>query len=689
MLLCINPIRARYADLDYHCANPSCDNVCHLAATCSGFVYPRGNARPRPLSTRIWHIHLHSATPSATSPSASPHPSSLANNSSPRPNSPSLTSLLNQGLSLADAKNLKEKCAKCSTALRSNTVPVRCSVCSKGFHQKCSTRPKASARNNLWKCEKCTNIQQNCTSKSANRDPTNSLPSQPVPSTTPNKLKIYQWNADGIRPKLLELRDHLLNSDIDILAVQELKLQKTDKTPSIESYATIRKDSNNILSGGLLLFIRTDIVFEKLDSFEKGSMEIQSIRIKVTKSSWLDLYNVYLLNTATQHTSFDPSLIKPGPSSLFLGDLNGHSQMWDPIQPQDQGGDEILDWILDNDLHILNDGSATRTSQITGNDSTPHISLCGSNWSAKSSWRLAEPIGNSDHLPIIIELNHKISYKPVIPRSARWCRNGVDWSSFTNDVETKMSNLPNEPNLSLRVSRFNDILISAATTHIGKSKPSRRSKPCITPYVRAKIRNRNHLRQTIHQNRQEWIDACREATKAINDAKTESWKNLLQDAMLNSDGPNMWKVIQGLNGTPDANSLNEAMSHNGRTITDTKSKANVFINHYARISKLKMSQSDCDIKRQFKKNIKVSSADDESCAPILMSKLQSPIKKMKGKGAAGPDNIPPLFLKSLSPLAFQEYYPSSTHLSHSLIAHESGGLPLSFHYSTLVSPLVK
>ena len=111
-------------------------------------------------------------------------------------------------------------------------------------------------------------------SESTNRGPTNSLPSQPVPSTTRNKLKIYQWNADGIRPKLLELRDRLLNSDIDILAVQESKLRKTDKTPSIEGYATIRKDRNNILGGGLLLFIRTDIVFEKLHSFEKAGMEI-------------------------------------------------------------------------------------------------------------------------------------------------------------------------------------------------------------------------------------------------------------------------------------------------------------------------------------------------------------------------------------------------------------------------------
>ena len=155
-------------------------------------------------------------------------------------------------------KNSKEKGVKCSATLRSNTVSVRCSVCSKEFYQKCSTIPKASTPDIHWKCEKCTNIQQNRTYQSTNRllpGSTNSLPSKPVPATSRNKLKIYQWNADGIRPKFIELCDHLLNSDIDVLAVQESKLRETDQTLSIEGYATIRKDQNKILGGGLLLFI--------------------------------------------------------------------------------------------------------------------------------------------------------------------------------------------------------------------------------------------------------------------------------------------------------------------------------------------------------------------------------------------------------------------------------------------------
>ena len=61
-----------------------------------------------------------------------------------------------------------------------------------------------------------------------------------------------------------------------------------------------------------------------------------------------------------------------------------------------------------------------------------------------------------------------------------------------------MQNLPDEPSLSLRISHFNDILISAATIYNGKTKPSKKSKPWTTPHVRVKISTTNRLRQTMH-----------------------------------------------------------------------------------------------------------------------------------------------------------------------------------------------
>ena len=69
-------------------------------------------------------------------------------------------------------------------------------------------------------------------------------------------------------------------------------------------------------------FIQTNVISQKLHSFEKASMEILSICLKTTKSTRLELCNVYQLTTPSQHNSFNPSLIKPCPSSLILGDLS-------------------------------------------------------------------------------------------------------------------------------------------------------------------------------------------------------------------------------------------------------------------------------------------------------------------------------------------------------------------------------
>ena len=101
-----------------------------------------------------------------------------------------------------------------------------------------------------------------------------------------------------------------------------------------------------------------------------------------------------------------------------------------------------------------------------------------------------------------------------------------------------------------------------------------------------------------------------------------------------------------MNGTPEANSPNEAMSQHGRMITDAKAKAIIFVNHYARVSNLPMSAGDRQLNRELKKHLDAPSTDDESCSKFTMRELTSAINKMKRRGAAGPDNIPPTFLKA-------------------------------------------
>ena len=126
------------------------------------------------------------------------------------------------------------------------------------------------------------------------------------------------------------------------------------------------------------------------------------------------------------------------------------------------------------------------------------------------------------------------------------------------------------------------------------------------------------------------------------------------DAISSSDPTKTWKVINSLNGSPNFSSPNEAIVHNGRTITDQKQKANIFVNHYARVSNISLTSTDRDLVRHFMKRLDQPSATADSCSPIQMSVLKAAISRVKRKGAAGPDNIPPTFLKALGTRALTE-----------------------------------
>ena len=66
-----------------------------------------------------------------------------------------------------------------------------------------------------------------------------------------------------------ELRDMLINSSIDVYAVQKSKLRKNQKMPIIEGFTTIFKDRKEFNGGGLLLFTSNNLTLEQLNSAKK------------------------------------------------------------------------------------------------------------------------------------------------------------------------------------------------------------------------------------------------------------------------------------------------------------------------------------------------------------------------------------------------------------------------------------
>ena len=139
----------------------------------------------------------------------------------------------------------------------------------------------------------------------------------------------------------------------------------------------------------------------------------------------------------------------------------------------------------------------------------------------------------------------------------------------------------------------------------------------------------------------------------IHKSKTDSWRELLEDAIAAEDDSKLLRIIKNLNGSPESNAPNEAMIHKGRVITSNKQKADLFARHYAAVSRLTFTDEERAENLYLKKILKSPSVDDSSCSAFTMSELKSAIRKMKRKGAAGPDDISPSLLKALGPKALE------------------------------------
>ena len=86
---------------------------------------------------------------------------------------------------------------------------------------------------------------------------------------------------------------------------------------------------------------------------------------------------------------------------------------------------------------------------------------------------------------------------------------------------------------------------------------------------------------------------------AINHAKEEVWRGVLEDSSNTRDDRKLYRVINSLH-EKKKNSPNEAMIHTDRCIMSDKRKADIFIKHYAGVSKTDMSKEDRTENRNLK-----------------------------------------------------------------------------------------
>ena len=139
-------------------------------------------------------------------------------------------------------------------------------------------------------------------------------------------------NINSRRNKIVDLRQVLYESELDILAVSETKLSDEFPNPQfkIEGYynpAQLRKD-RTIHGGGLIFYVKTGVPVKRVHVLEPANLEVICFEITIAKRKWL-IYSFYRSETFTPLPKLPEELkksvdmaINKYENIILMGDIN-------------------------------------------------------------------------------------------------------------------------------------------------------------------------------------------------------------------------------------------------------------------------------------------------------------------------------------------------------------------------------
>ena len=457
-------------------------------------------------------------------------------------------------------------------------------------------------------------------------------------------LKVSQWNIRHLYKNKHSLLSYCSQEKPNVICLQETWTQEKS-IPKLSGFNLIshKPRDTGTKGGGVAIFASPQTPITTIPV--QSNLEICAARIHSTSSPF-SIISLYVPPNQ-DNNQLEPLLTQalaniPAPY-LICTDLNGHHPNWGS-PTQDRRGKILNEWIIDNNLTLLNNGSPTFE---TSHSTFTHIDLTISspNLALNFNWNVHHENYTSDHFPISIEsTSHQIN--KILP-PPKFITKKADWQKFQKEL-----NLPLPPFSSPTETckKIEEALIQAAEKSIPLTDPSADPKyrkywwteDCTTA-LREKRKAFNKYKKKIG-NIPLFIEykKCKAKLRyTLNQALIEAWRKFT--STLKSDTPSsiVWKHLQLLmNKRKIFKSIvlkvNNSFIHSPEQVAET----------LAQDFSSRGSVQQNTIQRPyipFFKNCNKSKYNKDFTINELERALQ-----MGSTNTPGPDNIPPELYRHLS-----------------------------------------
>ena len=546
----------------------------------------------------------------------------------------------------------------CSTEITRRQTSYRCnSSPSHWVHEHCTTLRRNTDYTPTWKCN--IHNQQNNTITDQHHQLTNNnnnmqqnLNINQPHSINNNKtqqqinakktIKIIQININGLTTKIHELNNLTDNTKIDIITIQEIKLKPTHRTPYLKDYTAIRTDRTYKNGGGLMTYIKNDIILTELKTPHTTNhklTELQHIKIHLANHKHLNIFNIYIPprdTTNPDHSNSQEDItncmthILNTNNTILTGDFNAHHTLWHS-PTTDNRGNLIADLINSSNQIVLNTNTPTRITTNRNHQATsPDISTA-SNTIYHYITRSTLNALNSDHNSIKISYNTKTKFRLIQHRRSYTNYRKADWQGFTNCIENALTDTTDVTDVHKSNKILTLLLLDADKHFIPKGK-IRPNNPLLPENIRSQIEVRDIIKANDPtDNRLEHLN--KGISQAIQTHRSGIWKEHLDGHWDHRRNTHiLWKTINGLSNNKKTPITNNTMTFKNYTAITPKQKANQFTKQFTNITKHKT-------KTHYGKLHRKMESLPTTPIKITIAQASAALKSTKNTNSTGPDRL--------------------------------------------------